>query len=153
MKKVVSLAGVVDALESLLEGSSAFLNRRTGEIVSCSHDELRAAEEDDAGAETLWVRQALDTAKRVLSDADFLELPDKFDIHEHAIMKRFCLSLEDEELREELLSLLHGAGAFRRFKNAVHRYGMTDGWYRFRAQAIEAIARNWLEAHELPFEP
>lgn len=153
MKNVVSLAAVVDALECLFEGCSAFLNRRTGEIVTCSHDELRAAEEDDTGEETLWDRQAIDTAKRVLSDADFLELPDKFDIHEHAIMKRFCRSLDDGELGEELLSLLYGAGAFCRFKNAIHRYGMTDGWYRFRALAIEAIARDWLEAHELPFGP
>jgi hypothetical protein len=157
MKTVVSLARIVDALETLFEGCSAFVNRRTGEVVTCTHDELRAAEEEPASEESAsgigWEREAIEAAKKVLSDDDFLELPDKFDIHEWALMESFCLTLEDEELRDELLSLLHGAGAFRRFKHAVDRYGMTDGWYRFRAEAIEEIARDWLEANGIPFGP
>lgn len=154
---VVSLGRVVDAIESLFEGHSVYLNPRTGEIVTCSHDELRAAEEEPSDGESVhqpdWKRTLMEEAKRVLSDGDFLELPGAFDIHEYDIMWNFCSVLEDEELRDELLSLLHGRGAFRRFKDAIDRYGMTDRWYQCRAEAIEEIAREWLETNGVPFGP
>jgi hypothetical protein len=68
-------------------------------------------------------------------------------------MRRFGDSLQDRELGDQLLSLLHGSGAFRRFKDAVHRHGLADAWYRFREEAIEEVARGWLEENDIPFGP
>jgi hypothetical protein len=150
---IVSLRRVVDELEALFEGYTAYLHRRTGELVTVSDDELRAAEEESDDDAPEWERDLILKAREILSDGDFLRLPDKFDLHEHQIMRRFCDSLEDEELSSELHSLLHGSGAFRRFKDAVDRYGMTDDWYRFRAGVIEEVARDWLEENEIPYAP
>jgi hypothetical protein len=50
---------------------------------------------------------------------DYIALPGKFDIHEYAIIRDFCHSIDDDELRGLLLDKIRGAGAFRRFKNAI----------------------------------
>lgn len=87
----------------------------------------------------------------MLDSEDYLPLPSKFDIHEYEIMQRFCCSIQDEELSNELLYQIRGAGAFRRFKDAIHRHGITEAWYRFRQAALEEIAIWWLEKHEIPY--
>ena len=66
-------------------------------------------------------------------------------------MERFCYSVEDEELSNELLDQIRGSGAFRRFKDAIYRHGITDDWYRFRQAALEEIAVKWLEANNIPY--
>jgi hypothetical protein len=45
----------------------------------------------------------------------------------------------------------HGAGAFRMFRSTTRRLGIEKSWYRFHEEALAEIARDWLEAHELPY--
>jgi hypothetical protein len=66
-------------------------------------------------------------------------------------MERFCSSIENERLSNELLNQIRGSGAFRRFKDTIHRHGIADDWYRFRQAALEEIAIEWLEAHDIPY--
>lgn len=80
---------------------------------------------------------------------DFLALPDKFEIHEYSIMERFCLSISDEGLQDELLHAIRGRGAFHHFKNAVHRNEIHDDWYRFRDETIKMIAIDFLESEAI----
>jgi len=79
-------------------------------------------------------------------------LPDKFEIHEYSIMERFCLSLSDEELQDQLLHAIRGSGAFRRFKNAIYRKEIQDDWYRFRDQALKRIAIDFLESEGIAWQ-
>jgi hypothetical protein len=60
-------------------------------------------------------------------------------------------SIEYSELRARLLDRIHGRRAFRRFKDAVHEYGLAEEWYQFRENALKEIAKRWLEAHHLPY--
>ncbi len=46
----------------------------------------------------------------------------------------------DHELRGLLLDKIRGAGAFRRFKNAIHQFGMAQDWYTFRDRVLKEIA-------------
>ncbi len=66
-------------------------------------------------------------------------------------MERFCSSLADAERSRALHALIRGAGAFRRFKAAIHRHGLADDWYRVRQAALEAIAVAWLDAQHLRY--
>jgi hypothetical protein len=66
-------------------------------------------------------------------------------------MERFCYSVEDEELSNELLDQIGWSGAFRRFKDAIYRHGITDDWYRFCQTALEEIAVKWLEANNITY--
>jgi len=79
-----------------------------------------------------------------------LPLPDRFELYEYQIMERFCLSLGDEDIRGDLCDAIRGRGAFRRFKDRVQAYGMTEERDRYRDAALREIAMAWCEAHDIP---
>lgn len=66
-------------------------------------------------------------------------------------MKDFCLSLDDGEISESLSNAIHGKGAFRYFKDSIHRYGIADQWYKFRDAVIKEIAIEWCEANNIEY--
>lgn len=80
-----------------------------------------------------------------------MELPSKFELNEYGIMERFCATVADETLAADLLDTIGGRGTFGRFKSMLHRHHLQDDWYRFRDEALREIARQWLEAHEIPY--
>ncbi len=155
MSVTISLSQVVAGLEMVSTECTSYLNRLTGEVISCSDDELDAAEdesmEDDAERPD-WEQGLIEQARAVIASDDWVALPDSFEIHEHRIMEDFAES-QSGSLRDELLRALRGAGTFRRFKNELERLGIRDEWFRYRRQAFGGIARDWLEANELPFDP
>jgi hypothetical protein len=67
-------------------------------------------------------------------------------------MERFCRSISNPELREELTSAIRGSGAFRRFKGAIRRSGVEDEWYSFHGEALESIASSFLDSHGIPYK-
>jgi hypothetical protein len=71
-------------------------------------------------------------ARTVLESGDCLALPDKFEIHEWALMERFSISEAREDRRDELLDAIHGAGAFRSFRSTIRRLGIEDEWFAFQ---------------------
>jgi hypothetical protein len=148
----VRLKAVVDEMEFGTEEWRAFINRKTGELASFPGDTLRAAEDDEAPTYAgEFEPEDLENCRRVLADEDFIDLPGKEDIREYDIMERFSLSYPDEDLRERLHDAIDGRGAFRRFKNLIHRKGIADEWYRYREVALEKIAADFLEAHDIPY--
>jgi hypothetical protein len=134
----VRLKEVVDEIDMLPDGATAFLNRHTGELVTVGGDYAVAAEREDL--------EDLDESD------DFLALPDKFDVHEWDIMRRFSRSIESAEVRDELLDAIHGRGAFRAFRAAAGRHGLVEDWYRFRQHSLEEIVREWLDGYKIAYE-
>jgi len=147
----VSLKEIVDAMDMLSDGMFAYLNPQTGEIITLSEDDRAMVEDEEFDEDDLpqWQRDALPKIREVLESDEFLELPDKFEIHEWEIMERFALESGNKH-REELLHAIHGEGAFRHFKRAVQRLGIEQKWFRFRESALEEIARDWLKEHGIP---
>jgi hypothetical protein len=43
------------------------------------------------------------------------------------------------------------AGAFRRFKDRVHAYGMAEAWYCYRDAALREMALAWCDEHSIPY--
>jgi hypothetical protein len=66
-------------------------------------------------------------------------------------MERFCDAVDEDTIRNDLSRALRGRGAFRRFKDRVHGYGMAEAWYRSRDAALREIARSWCEAHGIAY--
>jgi hypothetical protein len=152
MKAIVSIKDVVDEMDVPSDEHSAFLNRRTGELVTLSTEELSAAEEDDDIVDyPEWQQEMIVKAREVISSEDYLPLPSKFDVHEYHIMEDFCCSIVDDEIRERLLDKIRGQGAFRRFKDALLMYDIEEEWYRFRQEELERIAIDWLEANKISY--
>jgi hypothetical protein len=148
----VQLRAVVDELAAVDDEWRAYINGKTGELASFSLDLMRSIEnEEDPSKRPDWERDQRQDCERVLNDPDFILLPSKFDIHEWSIMERFCRSFDDEAIGDRLLDAIHGRGAFRMFKNEVHRLGIQDDWYRYRDDALKKIAADFLEAHGIPY--
>lgn len=149
---VVSLRDIVDAIESQSNEGEAYLNPETGEIVQVSEDDRALVEEGVADEDLLeWQREAMPKIREALESDKFLALPDRFEVHEWSIMERFSHE-QNERARKALLSAIHGSGAFRHFRSAVERLGLLDAWYRYREEAIQQIARDWLEEHKLQYK-
>ena len=66
-------------------------------------------------------------------------------------MERFCLAVDDDDVREELCEAIRGRGAFRRVKDRAHVSGLTQAWYRYRDAALREIALAWCEEHGIPW--
>src|SRR3989442_369797 len=153
MGVIVALKDVVEAMDLPNDDWTSYLNPKTGEIVTVTDEDRRLVEDEDLDEENLpeWQRETLLRGRAALESDDFLALPDKFEIHEWAIMERFSNSQARAARRDELLDAIHGAGAFRSFRSAVRRLGIEDDWFRFRQTAFEDVAKDWLEAHDISF--
>ncbi len=152
MIPVVSLKAVVEVMDLPSDELHTYLNRRTGELVTIGEEEIDIIE----SGETIddypeWQQEAIRKTQEVLVSVEYLALPSKFDIHEYAIMERFCLSRDDLKLRDKLLHYVRRSGAFRRFKNAIHECGIVEDWYHFRGAVLEQIAIEWLESNHIPY--
>ncbi|WP_404790417.1 UPF0158 family protein [Altericista sp. CCNU0014] len=153
MTFVVRVQDVIDEMDTVSDKCHAYLNRQTGELVTIGDEEISAVEEaHDLADYADWQKELIQKTRQVLDSDDYLPLPTKFDIHEYSIMQRFCEEVEDAELSNELLFQIKGSGAFQRFKHAIHRYNITEDWYRHRQESLEQIAIDWLEANAIPYE-
>lgn len=150
MPASVRLSDVIDALEMQFDESSSFLDCDTGKVETVSEALLQEAE---AGVEEpnlpAWQKGEWEIAKRIVSTNRFQRLPTKFEVHEWSIMQDFSRSVDSERIREELLRAIHGAGAFRNFKDTLQRYAIEPAWFAFRAEALKEIALNWCEENHI----
>ena len=132
----------------------AFLDPETGEIITVTDEDRFYLEEDgeEVGADDLpeWQRESLERAGRALASGSMLRLPDKFEVHEWDIMRKFSQA-QAGEASAELLDAIHGTGAFRMFRATAQRLGLRDAWYAFRDEAMKRIATDWLEVHGIAY--
>lgn len=152
MAVVISLRQVVDAIDLPGDDWVSCLDPDTGEIVTVTDEDRHLLERGCLDEVPEWQRDILSKVRAALEFDRYLRLPGRFEIHEWAIMERFSRAQEAESIREELLGAIHGSGAFRHFRRAIRRFGLEEAWSRFRDGAFEQLAREWLEAHNLPYE-
>jgi len=151
----VKLQDVIDALDMQPDEYSAYLDLDSGEVESVSLELLNQAGESGEGEEPDlldWQEEEWEIAKRIASTDRFLPLPTKDEVHEWAIMQDFTLTVKSARTREELLSAIHGAGAFRHFKSTIRRHGIEQTWFDFRAEALRTIAVDWCGEHQIVWE-
>jgi hypothetical protein len=91
-------------------------------------------------------------SKRIVATDRFQQLPTKFDVHEWAIMQDFSNSVASDRIRQDLLNSIHGAGAFRHFKDTLRRYQIESTWFEFRAEALRQLALDWCEEHHIRWQ-
>ncbi len=151
MPTTVRLNDIVDALEMQFDEYRSFLDLDTGQVETVSHVLLREAEESDNDEPDLptWQKPQWEIAKRIVSTDRFRKLPTQFEVHEWAIMQDFSYSVEPDRIREDLLHAIHGAAAFRIFKDTLRRHRIESAWFAFRTEALRQIALNWCEANHI----
>ena len=154
MPGTVHLNDIVKVLEMQFDESLSYLDLDAGLVVTVSEDLLCKAEEpgDEQPDLPEWQKDEWEIAKRIVSTDSFRPLPTKFDVHEWGIMQEFSRSVESEEIGSELSRAIHGAGAFRNFKDTVRRLGIESAWFVFRAEALRRIALDWCEENQIAWE-
>ena len=149
---IVELDKIIEGIELQSDETVSYLNKKTGEVVTITDQEFSAAEDNEPIEHfPEWEHENIKTAKEILETDDYISLPSKFDIHEYNIMERFCLSITDEEIRDRMYRSIKGSGAFRRFKDNIHRYNIAEEWYKYRDEALKRIAIKWCEEKDIGF--
>jgi hypothetical protein len=151
----VKLAAIVEELETIIDESSSYVDRETGEVLSVTDDVLHDADADPEPPDGMpqWQIPMFEAARRIVEDPDrYPQLPDKFEVNEYSIMEKFCGSVQDTRIREELLNAIGGKGAFRYFKDIVSRRKLWDAWNAFRNEALREIARDWCEDQKIEYQ-
>ena len=135
---VVSLRDVIEALDLESDELHSYLDPRTGEIVTFNEEEARLAESGEWESAPEWMKEYLPKIKRALEDEQMLEFPDRAHIDEWRMMQDFALEQEQCRCQPELVSAIHGSGAFRRFQDCDTTVGP-------RGQVVQ-VPRNGLRA-------
>ena len=148
----VKLKDITEGLEFQSDEGSSHLNTTTGEVVYITDEAFRAAEEEEPLDQFPdWMHDMLRDAKGILETDQYLALPTQYDIHEYSIMERFCRSIEDDDINDDLCNAIRGRGAFGRFKNRIHEHGLADDWYNYRDDALREIAIAWCEDNGIQY--
>ena len=150
----VKLNEIIEGLEFQSDESSSFLDKTTGKVVLISEYEISAAEDGDPIEDFPdWEQDLVRIAKEIVDETgNYIDLPTKFDINEYSIMEKFCLSLNDSEMSDNLYSSIKGSGAFRRFKDAINEYDIADDWYKYRNDVLKEIAIEWCKEKGIEFD-
>lgn len=149
----ISLNRLVQELGAVMESTSTFLDKRTGEFYTLTDDLMWLADDDQDRLDTLsaWEREVAELVLAIDDSDRYLELPGKWEINELRLLDRFAETLEDDSLRAEFRRALHGRGVYRRFRNLIQRHDLEKAWNDFETAALTRLAREWLEENGLPF--
>lgn len=95
---------------------------------------------------------SLDTELENLIPENAILLPSQFDINEYIMMEDFILTLEENDMTEELTFSIKGRGAFRNFKHLIHRYDIQERWYNFKHDAYILLAKEWCTDNGIEYD-
>ncbi|HSW44121.1 MAG TPA: UPF0158 family protein [Phycisphaerae bacterium] len=158
MSARVSLKTLVDEPICFVEGESLYLNRKTGEIVHVFEDEMEVdlefpGDEEEFAEPADAKPKATPNVQEISESEDYIALPTQWNLDEYRTMERFCIAVETPKVRDRLLGVIRGSGAFRRFKNAIRDFGLEKQWYEYRDEAIKEEVIGWCEAYGIAFDP
>lgn len=140
----VPLKLIVQGLEMTADTHDQYLDIEEMKIISLQRNLV----ETDATPEELELAEQIKQQYK----SRFFPLPDQHEINDYRIMRNFVYSLNESDIKDELESALHGKGAFRRFKSAVHYTGMNNMWYSFRDTVYREIAIKWCQQNNLNYD-
>ncbi len=139
MNVMVPLQLICDAIESANSEWKQYLDIENMEVV-CLPEYSFMGEYDEKYQE---LADTIEEERR----ARFFALPSQFDIHEYSIMERFVWDLPQGRVQDSLEYAIRGKRAFRRFKDAIRRFGIEQQWYDFKAKAYRKLAMEWCDEH------
>lgn len=155
MTQRAQLNALTDALDGLIEGSTAFLDLETGEVHVVARETRELANDysrplDDRPA---WQQAAIERLWDIQDRSSvYLALPSRENLPETAMMEIFCRSIESREAHEHLFRAIHGKKAYHLFRAALERFGIEDNWRAFRRSQLRRFAQDWCEEQGVAWE-
>jgi hypothetical protein len=126
----VKLDDVVTALRDTDRTTENYLDLKTGEIYNVDATETPAAR---------YVYKGING--RICP-----RLPTADEVDTWEIIKRFTSEI-DGDAGGALHNAIHGAGAFRYFRDTLEEHGLRDRWDDLLWSELEKIARRWFYKH------
>lgn len=154
-KVTVKLDDLINEIEIQIDETFTYINTETGEVITLSREEMRAAE-DEEPLENYpdWQRENIEKAIKIIEDENeaYLDFTLRNEYHEYEIVEKFIGTLSEAEVREELFGAIQGRGAFRRFKDGIREHGVEKKWYEFKEKKIKDLVIKWCEENDLAIE-
>ena len=132
----------LDMLETAMEDSDLanryFLNLVSGEVVFFS-DYLGLSDEDERLLEEIDGSDDYVAVERIPSHVAYQWMVD---------FVEEMVAPADEDAAEKLFMALNGKGAFRRFKDTLHRVDdrWLQGWYEWREKRLRDAVEEWVKS-------
>jgi hypothetical protein len=157
MNPPARLSELILALEMPLEEYRTYYDRQTGALVSVEEamlSKLEDGEELDPDDLAEWRKEEYETAREIVSDdgSRFIPPPEKFEFHEYHVMEKFIHSIDDNEAANQLWHAIKGRGAFRYFKDTLHRLGIQQSWYDYLDAAQREFVMEWAKENNVAVE-
>jgi len=157
MNPPAKLSDLILALDMPSEEFCSYLDRKTGAVVLVEESmlsHLKNGEEEDLDDFAEWQKQEYEVAKEIADDdgSRFIPAPDQFEFHEYRVMEEFIRSIDDNEAANQLWDAINGRGAFRYFKDTLHRLGIQQLWYGYLEKARRAFVIEWAKENNVAFE-
>ena len=146
----VLLREIAESIGLQSDEMTAYLNLKTGEVIPVAEESVMAA---DAGEDTCPLTgEPLDEVRAIMAGDGYVELPDFREANEYGMMEQFATSIDDQAVSDSLMTVLRDRRPFRHFKDAVHRMGLAESWYKFRDAEYTKLAVEWCEYHDIPYD-
>jgi hypothetical protein len=130
----MKLEALVDAMQTQSDEMVWFYDKKAEECIFASTD--------SSYDEILYVGDV---------EEHHIPLPSKFEIDEYRMMTKFT-QIQDDEVYDKLDAVLHGNGAFRKFKDMVFDLGIREEWFVFRDKMYAEIAEDWAKREGIEIE-
>ena len=155
MSPRIKISDIINIISVQSNNTSYYLDKESGQPFAVSNEQLRTVHEDGELEDCPeWEREQVELVRKILSDEKnerYILIPVKFVSHEYSAMENFGFSIDDDEISRALLQAIKGAGAFNRFNNCIHRYGVADDWYKYRYNSMKKIVIDWCEENNIEF--
>jgi hypothetical protein len=157
MNPPAKLSELILALDMPVEEYQAYFDRKTGMVVSVEAwmiSTLEDGEDEDPDDLADWQKKEYETAGEIVDDdgSRFLPPPDKYEFHEYRVMEEFISSIDDDEAADQLWRAIKGRGAFRYFKDTLHRLGIQQLWYDYLEEAQREFVIKWADENGVVVE-
>jgi hypothetical protein len=154
-KVPVKLDDLISEIEIQIDETFTYINTQTGEVVTLSREEMRAAEDEEPLEKyPVWQRENIEKAIEIIEDENeaYLDFTLRNEYHEYEIVEEFIGTLSEAEGREELFGAIQGRWAFRRFKDGIREHDVEKQWYEFKEKKLKELVIEWCEEKGLRVE-
>ncbi|MDD2435322.1 MAG: UPF0158 family protein [Bacilli bacterium] len=133
---MLKLSEVILAIETTNMEISTYYNKKTNEVLYQSDydSQLSTYTEDDE------------------YNDDIILMFNFGDKNDYKIMESFVYSLDNINIKNELINKIQGRGCFERFKESINYHNIDKDWYEYRDKKYKNIAVNWCNINKIKYE-
>jgi|GEM_PF-707155 len=148
-KLKVDLGEICAAMERDDMSGECYFDSVTGDIIYIPLEFDEDNVFDDKYIEDLpeWEKEMVDDVRAIYEDdgGRYHFIPNRRGPDAYEIMIEFAETVENAKISDELFRALNGKGAFRRFKDVLHRHPkIRERWFAFKDEREKEEAREWM---------